>query len=114
MTIAPAKPGLQVEALVPNTDIGFLKLGQAAVIKVDAFPFTRFGTVRGHIVRIAAGAIEEQEAKRQLADAVAAANEATASAGVSPGSAPSFVFPITILYRQSPHHVGDFKRKPPE
>jgi hemolysin D len=96
MTIAPAKPSLQVEALVPNTDIGFLKLGQSAVIKVDAFPFTRFGTVRGHIVGIAAGAIEEQEAKRQLADAVAAANEATASAGASPGAAPNFVFPITI------------------
>lgn len=101
MTIAPAKPSLQVEALVPNTDIGFLKLGQGAVIKVDAFPFTRFGTVRGHIVRIAAGAIEEQEAKRQLADAVAAANEATASAGASPGSAPSFVFPITIALDQN-------------
>ncbi|MBZ9739935.1 MULTISPECIES: HlyD family type I secretion periplasmic adaptor subunit [unclassified Mesorhizobium] len=101
MTIAPAKPSLQVEALVPNTDIGFLKLGQGAVIKVDAFPFTRFGTVRGHIVRIAAGAVEEQEAKRQLADAVAAANEATSSAGVSPGSAPSFVFPITIALDQN-------------
>ncbi|MBZ9710342.1 HlyD family type I secretion periplasmic adaptor subunit [Mesorhizobium sp. ESP7-2] len=101
MTIAPAKPRLQVEALVPNTDIGFLKLGQGAVIKVDAFPFTRFGTVRGHIVRIAAGAVEEQEAKRQLADAVAAANEATASGSVSPGAAPNFVFPITIALDQN-------------
>ncbi|TIV62133.1 MAG: hypothetical protein E5V80_01830 [Mesorhizobium sp.] len=82
--------------MVPNTDIGFLKLGQSAVIKVDAFPFTRFGTVRGHIARIAAGAIEEQEAKRQLADAVASANEAAAPAGVSPGQIPNFVFPSTI------------------
>ena len=57
--ITPAGGKLQVEALVANLDIGFVKLGQDAVIKVDAFPFTRFGVLHGKVVKIASGAIDE-------------------------------------------------------
>lgn len=101
MVLAPAKPTLQVEALVPNTDIGFLKVGQQVVIKVDAFPFTRFGTVSGHITRIAPEAIEEQDAKRQMATAKSSANEAASASGGTPGQVPNFVFPITIALDKS-------------
>ena len=45
--ITPAGGKLQVEALVPNLDIGFIKPGQHAAIKIDAFPFTRFGVLHG-------------------------------------------------------------------
>src|SRR5580704_11887163 len=38
VVITPDKAKLQVEALVANLDIGFVKLGQPAVIKIDAFP----------------------------------------------------------------------------
>ena len=100
MVIAPEKPLLQIEALVPNTDIGFLHIGQSVVVKVDAFPFTRFGTVNGHIVQIAREAVEEQDAKRQLVSAVSAANEASSGSGAPPGQAPNFVFPITIALDQ--------------
>ena len=96
MVIAPANPILQVEALVPNTDIGFLKVGQPVVVKIDALPFTRVGTVSGYITRIAAEAVEEQDAKRQMATALASANEGSSASGGTPGQAPSFVFPITI------------------
>ncbi|MGT2469028.1 hypothetical protein ACVOMV_37085 [Mesorhizobium atlanticum] len=37
----------QVEALVANLDIGFVKPGQSVAVKVDAFPFTRFGVLHG-------------------------------------------------------------------
>ena len=100
MVIAPQKPLLQIEALVPNTDIGFLTIGQPVVVKVDAFPFTRFGTVSGHIIQIAPEAVEEQDAKRQLASAISAANEASSGSGAPPGQAPNFVFPITIALDQ--------------
>jgi multidrug resistance efflux pump len=62
--ITPAGGKLQVEALIANLDIGFIKAGQDAVIKVDAFPFTRFGVLHGKVIKIASGAIAEQEAKR--------------------------------------------------
>ena len=48
--ITPAGGKLQVQALVANLDIGFVKVGQEAVIKVDAFPFTRFGVLHGKVV----------------------------------------------------------------
>jgi hemolysin D len=49
---------------VANLDIGFVKPGEDAVIKVDAFPFTRFGALHGKVVNIASAAMAEQAAKR--------------------------------------------------
>ena len=71
IVLTPIGGKLQVEALVANLDIGFVKPGQDAVIKVDAFPFTRFGALHGKVVNIASAAIAEQDAKRALANATA-------------------------------------------
>ncbi len=74
VVLTPIGGKLQVEALVANLDIGFVKPGQDAVIKIDAFPFTRFGALHGKVVNIASAAIAEQDAKRALANATATAN----------------------------------------
>jgi hemolysin D len=94
IVVAPLGGKPQVEALVANLDIGFVKLGEDAVIKVDAFPFTRFGALRGKVVSIASAAIAEQDAKRALANATATANVAS-EAPSAPGPPESFVFPVT-------------------
>ena len=104
--ITPNGGKLQVEALVANLDIGFVKLGQPAVIKVDAFPFTRFGVLHGKVVKIASGAIPEQEAKRALANAAAAANAAQAPS-TAPGQAESFVFPVTVALDETAMNIDD-------
>ena len=93
--ITPNGGKLRVEALVANLDIGFVKLGQPAVIKVDAFPFTRFGVLHGKVVKIAPSAIDEQDAKRTLANAAASANT-TQLPLTAPGQPESFVFPVTV------------------
>jgi hemolysin D len=93
--ITPAVGKLQVEALVSNLDIGFVKPGQSAVIKVDAFPFTRFGVLHGKVEKIASAAISEHEAKRALANATASAN-VDQGPPTAPGQPESFVFPITV------------------
>ena len=95
IVVTPDAAKLQVEALVANLDIGFIKLGQDAAIKVDAFPFTRFGVLKGKVAKIASGAIAEQDAKRALANATAAAN-APQALPTAPGQPESFVFPVTI------------------
>jgi hemolysin D len=95
IVLTPNGGRLQVEALVANLDIGFIKPGQDAVIKVDAFPFTRFGALHGKVVKIASGAIAEQDAKRALANATATANVAP-EAPTAPGQPQSFVFPVTV------------------
>jgi hemolysin D len=95
IVLTPIGGKLQVEALVANLDIGFVKPGQDAVIKVDAFPFTRFGALHGKVVNIASAAIAEQDAKRALANATATANVAP-EAPSAPGQPESFVFPVTV------------------
>jgi hemolysin D len=102
--ITPAGAKLQVEALVANLDIGFVKLGQTAAIKVDAFPFTRFGVLHGKVVKIAPSAIDEQEAKRALANATANANVAQLPAPPR-GQPENFVFPVTVALDETAMNI---------
>lgn len=58
--VVPRGPALEVEALALNRDIGFIAPGQPAVIKIEAFPFTRHGTLRGIVASIAADAVQHE------------------------------------------------------
>jgi hemolysin D len=49
---------LEVEASVENKDIGFIEAGQDAVVKIDAFPYTRFGYLRGKVLSVSNDAVE--------------------------------------------------------
>ena len=53
--------GLFAEVFVPNKDIGFVKTGQQAKVRVDAFPFTRYGELQGKVTQIGADALEPSE-----------------------------------------------------
>jgi hemolysin D len=50
--IVPDGSALEVEALVLNRDIGFVREGQLAAFKLDAFPFTRYGSLKGEVVTV--------------------------------------------------------------
>ena len=56
LSIVPQQ-GLYAEVFVPNKDIGFIKPGQEAKVRVDAFPFTRYGELPGAVTQIAADAL---------------------------------------------------------
>lgn len=56
LSIVPQK-GLYAEVFVPNQDIGFVQSGQQAKVRVDAFPFTRYGEIPGTVTKIAADAL---------------------------------------------------------
>ena len=105
LVVAPTQTALQVEALVANLDIGFVKLGQSAAVKVDAFPFTRFGVLHGKVMRIASEAVEEQEAKRGLANAPATANTAGTPPASQAGQPQSFVFPVTVAIEEQAMNI---------
>jgi hemolysin D len=64
MRIIPDGLPLEIEAYVLNSDIGFVREGQPAVIKIDSFPFTRYGTIEGVVTRVATDAISGGEAAR--------------------------------------------------
>ncbi len=57
MRIVPADAPVVVRAFLPNEDIGFVRLGQVATIKIAAFPFTQYGTLSGRVVALGKDAI---------------------------------------------------------
>jgi HlyD family secretion protein len=60
LTLVP-QGGLFAEVFVPNKDIGFVKAGQAAKVRVDAFPFTRYGELESKVSQVAADALPPDE-----------------------------------------------------
>ena len=101
--VTPTDGKLQVEALVANIDIGFVKVGQEVAVKLDAFPFTRFGALRGKVVDVASEAVDEQIAKRTLANATAPGNPGGEAS--APGQPESFVFPVTVAIDETAMRV---------
>ncbi len=59
--IVPANQVLEIDASLPNKDIGFVRTGQIAEIKIDSFPFTKYGVIDGEIIDISADAIEDEK-----------------------------------------------------
>lgn len=49
--------GLTAKVFVPNKDIGNIKQGQKAKVRVDAFPYQRYGELNGTVSRVAADAL---------------------------------------------------------
>lgn len=54
MTLIPVGTGLEVEAIVNAEDIGYLKLGDKAIIKFSTFPYTQYGGAEAVISSISA------------------------------------------------------------
>jgi len=61
MVIVPADDAIEIEARVLNKDAGFVREGQNAVVKLDAFPFTRYGTIPGKVVSLSRDAVPDQK-----------------------------------------------------
>jgi hemolysin D len=80
MRLVPEDSRLEIEAYVRNRDIGFVSVGQEAVVKVESFPFTRYGSITAHVTRIAKDAIPEPDASAIEGDPARASN-ATGFAG---------------------------------
>lgn len=61
MMIVPNSGSLVVEVKVLNKDVGFIREGQPVSVKIEAFPFTRYGTVPGHLLKIGSDAVEDEK-----------------------------------------------------
>ena len=61
VTIVPDGEALIVEALVLNKDAGFAHVGDHAVIKLEAYPFTRYGTLEGQVIQVSPDAIVDEK-----------------------------------------------------
>ena len=57
LVVVPADSHLEIEATVSNRDIGFVRPGQTADIKVDTFNYTRYGLLHGKVEGVSADAV---------------------------------------------------------
>ena len=61
MVIVPRDAQVTAEVVIDNKDIGFVNAGQAAEIKLETFPFTRYGTVPATVKSVSADAVNDEK-----------------------------------------------------
>ena len=59
--IVPKNAQVTAEVVVDNKDIGFVGAGQVAEIKLETFPFTRYGTVPATVKSVVADAVNDEK-----------------------------------------------------
>jgi len=61
MVIVPKDAQVTAEVVIDNKDIGFVNAGQVAEIKLETFPFTRYGTISATVKSVAADAVNDDK-----------------------------------------------------
>ncbi|WP_324658479.1 HlyD family type I secretion periplasmic adaptor subunit [Burkholderia thailandensis] len=61
MQVVPENGTVEVEAFLENKDVGFIREGQRAAVKVDAFDYTKYGTVPAHVSHVSRDAIQDEK-----------------------------------------------------
>lgn len=61
LSILPEGEELLLEVKVLNRDIGFIREGMKAKVKMATFPFQEFGTIDGEVVQVSPNAIVDKE-----------------------------------------------------
>ncbi|GAA5181131.1 HlyD family type I secretion periplasmic adaptor subunit [Niveibacterium umoris] len=61
MIVVPRQDHLLVEATLENKDIGFVERNQPATVKVETFPYTKYGTLKGVVRHVSTDAIPDQK-----------------------------------------------------
>jgi hemolysin D len=51
---------LEVESTIENKDVGFVRVGQPVSVKIEAFPYTRYGTIEGVVTLVATDAVPDR------------------------------------------------------
>jgi hemolysin D len=113
LVVVPADGPIEVEALVQNKDIGFIRPGQEATVKIDAFPFTRYGTLEGRVVRVSRDAIDERDASGST-DTLSVARGSGVSQVSGTPKTQNLVFPVSVELRRTTimGDAGDVRLSP--
>ncbi|BAZ38056.1 HlyD family secretion protein [Calothrix sp. NIES-4101] len=61
LSIVPDGEELLLEVKVLNRDIGFIRQGQRAKVKMATFPFQEFGTIEGEVVKVSPNAVADKD-----------------------------------------------------
>ncbi len=61
MQIVPKQAIVEMEAFMENKDVGFVYAGQEAQVKVDAFEYTKYGTISAKVSHVSQDAIQDEK-----------------------------------------------------
>jgi len=61
MKIVPQNAEFEVNAIIPDREIGFIALGQEVTLKIDAYDFTKYGTLSGKIIHLSEDILIDEE-----------------------------------------------------
>jgi HlyD family secretion protein len=64
-TIVPRDEPLRAEVWVPNEDVGFVREGQPAKLKIASFPFQKYGMVEGMVSYVSVDSSDSESARTQ-------------------------------------------------
>ena len=61
MQIVPRDGPIEIEAMLDNKDVGFVVEGQPAQVKIDAFSYSKYGTVPAHVAHVSRDAVQDDK-----------------------------------------------------
>jgi hemolysin D len=97
MIVVPDGDTLEVEAMVRNRDIGFVRPGQRAVLKFETFPYTLYGTMEGVVKDVSRDALDDAGAGAAYAVRLRPAADRMRIAGQSIALTPGMKATVDIL-----------------
>lgn len=65
MRIVPSDDAMLIEAKVSPKDVGFLRMGLPANVKLDAFDYAIYGSLKGKVTFISADTVEPEDIRKQ-------------------------------------------------
>jgi hemolysin D len=61
MVIVPKDAEVTAEVVIDNKDVGSVTAGQVVAVKLETFPFTRYGTVAARVKSVTADAVSDEK-----------------------------------------------------
>lgn len=61
MIVVPDSATVTAEVTIANQDIGFVNAGQIAEVKLETFPYTKYGTVKARVDIVTADAVTDEK-----------------------------------------------------
>jgi hemolysin D len=111
VTIVPDGTPLIVEATVTNEDIGYVKVGQPVEVKVDTFPFQKYGSLKGTLMSVSPDAEDKSTASRDTDTRAGAGGANDPARNAADSSNAGYVYKVRIRTDQS-RFVVDGEARP--
>lgn len=61
MMVVPKDNPIEIEAYVDNKDIGFVNPGQEGQVKIETFPYTKYGTIHARVTSVSSDAVNDEK-----------------------------------------------------